>query len=150
MGLRNSRCLFVVSRLRGIRDSGLVGSNGAHAVFIGCHELLSIILCIGIVGIQHSDTAISAIGSAPERAGQQACRIQLRRTQRQVVDTVGGVRQVYQVAPLQVGGHHIGALRRIFIHIKLIRLLAVLIRKGDLQVTVGRYRRRNGAYLRCP
>ena len=141
---------FLILSLRIAGNRCRVGSDGTNAVLVGCLKLRAVEHGIGIVGVQGRNTAVLGVHGAPQRAAQQVGRVQLGRTQGQIVDAVGGVRQVDEIAPLQVGKGHIDPLGQRLVHIEFIRGQAVLIRQCDLQIAVAGDGRIDARDLRGP
>ena len=136
--------------LGGIADRRCIGGDGAHAQILGGDKGAVLILCIGVIGVQLGNTPVPTVGRAPQGAVQQVGGVQLGRAQRQIINAVAGVRQVHQVAPLQVGTHHIRLGGCALVNIKVIRLRAVRLAQGDLQSAVSGQGGGDAGHLRSP
>ena len=132
---------FFILRCGACADVSGIRSNGTHAEIIltGCHKAAVIVLCIGIVRVEQGNASVAAVDSRLQRICQQSAVIELGRPQGQAVNTIGLIRQVDEVAPLQIRHRNIVCIDGSgFINVILLRQLAGFVTQCNLQAAVCR------------
>ena len=140
MGGHHRLVLHLVCAGRFPGGLSLIGGDGAYTVVlvsIGGHEDLVVLAVLGVdvPAVQLGDAAILAVHGAPEGVGGQRGGVQLGRAQGQVGDAVGGVIEVDEVAPADIGRGEGLVKGGGLVDVRVLRGLAPV--QGDLQRAVG-------------